>query len=182
MAVSRRTRVTVAEVELADERVALFVESEHEAHPFGIVRPADEAGIAARLEIFCFVAVGLAGHAGIVAELDHNGADLLGSKPILLYTCRFRAQTSYLSLVILSRASLRASGSMESPASATHIALGVTHEITRHLRSCYHCSSLLFIRAERSLSEIGAGQKRRQEAEKRTAQAGEERGAQKRRR
>jgi hypothetical protein len=62
MAVTGRTGIAVAEIEIANEGVALLVEGKREAHSVGIVRSAYEARVAGKFQVFGVVAVGLAGH------------------------------------------------------------------------------------------------------------------------
>ncbi len=64
MAVARRSGVTLAEAEAADEDLAGFVERELEAHAVGIVGAADEAVVFLHFGVGGFMAMSLAGHEG----------------------------------------------------------------------------------------------------------------------
>jgi len=62
VAVARRARIPVAQIEIANEAAVLFIEREDKAHPLGVIGSADEAGVARKFDCFSVVAMGLAGH------------------------------------------------------------------------------------------------------------------------
>jgi len=68
VAVAGRSGVAFAEAEMADESLAFFVEDEFEAHAFGVIHAADEAVVFLELHVVGFVALGLAGHGGILSR------------------------------------------------------------------------------------------------------------------
>lgn len=67
MTVAGRAGVASAEIEVADEDVAIFIEREDKMHSVGVVGAAHEAGVGGKLEVFGFVAMGLAEHGGILS-------------------------------------------------------------------------------------------------------------------
>src|SRR5260370_38941562 len=72
VAMAGRSRVALAEVEFADEGLALFVAGELEAHAVGIVLAAGEAVVLLELAIGGFVALDLAGHGAVLCSVDNS--------------------------------------------------------------------------------------------------------------
>src|SRR5579862_4655087 len=68
VAVAGGSGIALAEAELTNKGLAGFVEDEFEAHAFFIVLAADEAVVLLHFVVAGFVALGLAGHVGILRD------------------------------------------------------------------------------------------------------------------